>query len=277
MTGDAAPAQWAETAERAARAAGAELMRMRGAPGSVVLKDVRVDVTSSADLAAQRAVTAVIRGAHPDHVVIGEEHDGEQEKKKKATDGPVWFVDPLDGTRNYLNGVGYFCTSVAVTVGSEVVAGAVYDPTHDELYRASRGGGATCNGAALRVSVTPQVSEALVVTQAQSSDPAVIAEFLDLMGVLMNATAGVRFPGAPALVLAHVAAGRYTAYCERVMDPWDVAAGRLLVEEAGGRFTDFHGRPVGTARTDVVASNGLVHDALLATITSRATAEEAAS
>lgn len=266
--------RWADTAERAARAAGAELMRLRGTPVGVTLKDARVDVTSSADLAAQAAVTAVIRRAHPGHVVIGEEHDGERET---ATDGPVWFVDPLDGTRNYLNGVPFFCTSVAVAVGSEVVAGAVYDPTHDELYRASRGGGATCNGAPLRVSETGRIGEALVVTQAQSSDPAVIAAFLDLMGVLMNATAGVRFPGAPALVLAHVAAGRYTAYCERIMDPWDVAAGRLLVEEAGGRFTDFHGRHVGTGLADVVASNGLVHDALLAAITSGTTAEEAAS
>lgn len=252
------PGAWVRTAERAARAAGAELRRLQGAPLDVTLKDARVDVTSSADAAAQRAVTAVVAAAHPDHVVIGEEEGGQP-----PPDRPVWFVDPLDGTRNYLNGVPFFCTSVAVTLGGEVLAGAVYDPSRDELYSAVRGGGATCDGRPLRVSPVDDVARALVVTQAQSADPRVIREFADLMALLMGVCAGVRFPGAPALVLAHVAAGRYGAYVERVMDPWDVAAGRLLVEEAGGRFTDFAGRPVGTGVADVVASNGHVHDALL--------------
>jgi myo-inositol-1(or 4)-monophosphatase len=256
---------WAETAERAARAAGAELLRMQGGPLDVTLKDARVDVTSSADAAAQRAVTAVLTAEYPDHVVIGEEEGGEPDP-----DRPVWYVDPLDGTRNYLNGVPYFCTSVAVTLRGEVLAGAVYDPSRDELYSAVRGGGAWCDGRALRVSPVDDVARALVVTQAQSADPRVIREFADLMALLMGVSAGVRFPGAPALVLAHIAAGRYAAYVERVMDPWDVAAGRLLVEEAGGRVTDFAGRPVGTDLADVVASNGHVHDALLKTLSTLA-------
>jgi myo-inositol-1(or 4)-monophosphatase len=196
--------------------------------------------------------------------VIGEENDSDE--PPAPVDGPVWFVDPLDGTRNYLNGVPYFCTSVAVASDGHVLAGAVYDPSRDELYTATRGRGATCNGKPIRVSSVSAVSEALVVTQAQSADPTVIAEFLELAGLLMNATAGIRFPGAPALVLADIAAGRYTAYVERAMDPWDTAAGRLLVEEAGGRFTDFAGQPVGLGRADVVASNAHVHDALVAAL-----------
>ncbi len=262
---DADAAGWAETAQRAARAGGDVLLDRLGRPADVALKDARVDVTSSVDLAAQHAAVTAIRGAHPDHVVIGEE---DQDVAATATPGtPVWYVDPLDGTRNYLNGVPFFCVSVAVTLGGEVVAGAVFDPTRDELYAAVRGGGATCNGTPLRVSDVESVDRALVVTQAQSSDPAVIAAFTDLMGRLMNVSAGVRFPGAPALVLAHLAAGRYTAYCERSMDPWDIAAGRLLVEEAGGRITDFAGRVPGVdAVADVVVSNGHVHDALLAAL-----------
>ncbi|MQA10192.1 MAG: inositol monophosphatase [Pseudonocardiaceae bacterium] len=253
----------AATAERAARAAGAELLRLQGGPLGVTLKDARVDVTSTADLSAQRAVTDVIGAEYPDHTVIGEEGDGE---RRAPGSGPVWYVDPLDGTRNYLNGVPYFGTSVAVTLDGKVLAGAVYDPSRDELFTATLGHGVTCNGTPLRVSTVPSAAEALVVTQAQSADPAVIAEFLELMGLLMNTTAGVRFPGAPALVLAHIAAGRYTAYVERAMDPWDTAAGRLLVEEAGGRFTDFAGRPVGLGCVDVVASNASVHDELVAAL-----------
>jgi myo-inositol-1(or 4)-monophosphatase len=198
--------------------------------------------------------------------VIGEESD--LDETTPPTDGPVWFVDPLDGTRNYLNGVPYFCTSVAVALDEEVLAGAVYDPSRDQMSTAARGQGATCNGEPLRVSSVSSLAEALVVTQAQSADSAVIAEFLELAGRLMNTTAGFRFPGAPALVLADIAAGRYTAYVERAMDPWDTAAGRLLVEEAGGRFTDFAGRPVGLGRADVVASNAHVHDALIAVLRS---------
>jgi myo-inositol-1(or 4)-monophosphatase len=252
----------AETAQRAARAGGAELLARLGGPLEVTLKDARVDVTSSADLAAQRAVAAVIRAEFPTHRVIGEERD--EDTAAAAPNAPTWYVDPLDGTRNYLNGVRFFCVSVAATRGGVVQAGAVYDPSTDEMFTATRGGGATCNGAPLRVAATTDLAASLVVTQAQSADPAVIAEFTELMGRLMNATGGVRFPGAPALVMAHVAAGRYTAYVERRMDPWDIAAGRLLIAEAGGRISDFGGAPAAVdAVVDLVASNAGVHDALV--------------
>lgn len=259
------PAQLAATAQRAALAGGKVLADRRGQPVEITLKDARVDVTSPVDLAAQRAVAAEIRAVHPDHRVVGEEPDGSLDAGHP--DQPVWYVDPLDGTRNYLNGVGYFCTSVAVAHDGTVLAGAVYDPTADELFTATRGRGAQVNGVPLRVAGTPGIERALLVTQAQSADPAVIAGFAELMATLMNASGGVRFPGAPALVLAHVAAGRYTGYVERTMDPWDVAAGRLLVEEAGGRISDFAGRPAPVDQVvDLVATNGHIHDALLAVL-----------
>ncbi|HSK58159.1 MAG TPA: inositol monophosphatase family protein [Actinomycetospora sp.] len=262
MTVAAERTTWADTAERAARAGGAVLLEHRGRVHDVRLKDARVDVTSSADLAAQDAVTAAIHAEHPDHVVIGEESSG---SAADAGGELRWWVDPLDGTRNYLHGVPFFAVAVSATVAGEAVAAAVYDPLRDELYRAVRGGGATCNGHPLQVASTARAAEALVVVQAQSADPAVIAEFSRLMRAMLTVSAGVRFPGAPALVLAHVAAGHYTAYVERDMDPWDVAGGRLLVEEAGGRVTDFAGcaRDAST-RHDLVASNGLVHDELVA-------------
>ncbi len=261
MTDDLA--RWSATAQRAARAGGAELLARAGGPVEVTLKDARVDVTSSADLAAQRAVASVIRAEFPGHRVVGEERDDEAPDTGDPG-APTWWIDPLDGTRNYLSGVRYYCVSVAVTAGGAVRVGAVYDPSADEMFAATRGGGATCDGTPLRVAEVDDLARALVVTQAQSADPAVIDRFVATMGLLMGATGGVRFPGAPALVLAHVAAGRYTAYVEPTMDPWDVAAGRLLVEEASGRVTDFAGGPADVdAVVDLVASNGAVHDALV--------------
>ena len=152
-------------------------------------------------------------------------------------------------------------------VAGEPACGVVYDPHHDDLYAAERGAGATLDGVPLRVSAVDRLDRALVVAQAQSSDPAVLREFAALVELLMNAARGLRFPGAPALVLALIAAGRLEAYCERAMDPWDIAAGQLLLEEAGGRLTRFDGAAPTTGETgDVVATNGRIHDELLRTL-----------
>jgi myo-inositol-1(or 4)-monophosphatase len=143
----------------------------------------------------------------------------------------------------------------------------VYDPVHEQLFTAGRGRGATVNGAPLRVADTAELRRAVVVCQIQSSDTARIARFVAMFEALMNAAGGVRFPGAPALILSHVAAGHFTAYVERAMPAWDISAGQLILEEAGGRLTDFTGTRVACAAvTDVVASNGPVHDALLAMV-----------
>lgn len=243
----------------AARAGGAVLLATDRTRVEVTLKDARVDVTTSADRASQAAVVRVLRGAFAEHVVVGE--DGTE-------DGPdarhVWYVDGLDGTSNFAHGIPWYCVSVGLRCGGEVVAGAVFDPVHDVLYSAGRGRGATGNGVPLRVEGTDRVERAVVVSQIQSSDRAEIHEFVVLFEALMNAAGGVRFPGAPALILSHIAAGHLTAYVERAMPPWDITAGQLLVEEAGGRLTDFAGaRVAGPGTTDVVATNGAVHDELL--------------
>jgi len=178
---------------------------------------------------------------------------------------PGYFAPVHIGSRAYIDGFPWFATAVAITVGGEPVVAAVYDPLRDELYRAVRGGGATCNGRPLRVAAAEKVAEVVVIVQAQSSDPVVIAEFARLMRAMLTVSAGVRFPGAPALVMAHIAAGHLGGYVERDMNPWDVAGGRLLIEEAGGRVTDFEGRTRdASSRYDVVASNGAVHDELVA-------------
>lgn len=246
-------------AAAAARAGAAVLAATDRHAVDVETKDARVDLTTSADRESQQAVVAILRETYPEHAIVGE--DGTE----PGTDSDhVWYVDGLDGTSNFAYGLPWYCVSVGLRCGDEPVAGAVHDPVHEQVFVAGRGCGATCNGQPLRVSPVDRLGQALAVTQAQSSDPAVIAEFVTLFETLWNTTRGVRVPGAPALILSHLAAGHLTAYCERGMDAWDITAGQLILEEAGGRLTDFTGnRVTSAARTDVVATNGVIHDDLL--------------
>lgn len=229
----------------------------------VTTKDGRVDLSTSAVRASQAAAVAVLRDAYPEHGVIGEDGDLDG-----ADRDHVWLVDGLDGTGNFANGLPRYCVSVALRCresgGDEPVAGAVFDPVHDELFASARGRGSTVNGAPLRVAGTGSLDRAVVASQIQSSDPARIARFATTFETLLNTAGGVRFLGAPALILSHVAAGHLTAYVERAMAAWDISAGQLILEEAGGRLTDLTGTRVASADiTDVVASNGAIHEELL--------------
>jgi myo-inositol-1(or 4)-monophosphatase len=245
----------------AARAGGAVLMkRLRsGADLEVGYKDARANLVTAADREAQRAIAATILALFPDHQVNGEEGTA-----GNAGSSHVWYVDPLDGTTNYTHGLPFFCVSVALRAYGRTVAGVVFDPLHDELYAASSDGGATLNGAPLRVSQTAAVDRALVVAQAQTVDPAEIRAYARLVERLMSVAGGVRSLGSPALTLCAIAAGRLDAYCEYAMDAWDIAAGQLILEQAGGRLTTFDGRPHESAdRADVVASNSRIHHELI--------------
>jgi myo-inositol-1(or 4)-monophosphatase len=247
-------------AEDAARAGGAVLMRWLGGEDlQVAYKDARANLVTVADQQSQEAVTREILAAFPGHVIIGEEGTA-----GTAGSAHEWYVDPLDGTTNYTHGLPFFCVSVALREAGATVAGVIYDPLHDELFSAARGGGAVRNGIALRASATARLERSLVVAQAQSVDPAQIRAYAVLVERLMHVAGGVRSLGSPALTLCAIAAGRLEAYCEYAMDAWDIAAGQLILEEAGGRMTTFTGAPHASAdRADVVASNGLIHDELI--------------
>ena len=245
----------------AARAGGAVLMQRlhAGADLEIGYKDARANIVTAADREAQRAVTATILATFPRHLVNGEEGTA-----GNPSSSHVWYVDPLDGTTNYAHGVPFFCVSVALRSYGRTVAGAVYDPLHDELYAAGPEGGATLNGAPLRVSETAALDRSLIVAQAQTVDPEEIRAYARLVERLMLAAGGVRSLGSPALTLCAIAAGRLEAYCEYAMDAWDIAAGQLILEQAGGTLTLFDGRPHQSAeRADVVASNGHIHSDLI--------------
>ena len=244
----------------AARAGGAAVMRRRRGAGDLEIryKDARANLVTLADTDSQRAVTATIHATFPWHAVIGEEGTSGDPGADRA-----WYVDPLDGTTNFSHGLPFFCVSVALRAYGATVAGAVYDPVHDEMFAASAGGGATLNGERLRVSAVSRLDRALVVAQAQTVDPDEIRAYARLVERLMSVTGGVRSLGSPALTLCHIAAGRLDAYCEYTMDAWDILAGQLILTEAGGLLTLFSGQPHATAdRADVIASNGYIHPAL---------------
>ncbi len=190
-------------AAAAARAGGAAVMRrLRAADLEISYKDARANLVTVADTESQRAVTATIRATFPHHAVIGEEGTSGDPGANR-----VWYVDPLDGTTNFSHGLPFFCVSVALREYGKTVAGAVYDPVHEELFTASAGGGATLNGAPLRVSAVTRLDRALAVAQAQTVDPGEIRAYAALVERLMSVAGGVRSFGSPALTLCAIAAG----------------------------------------------------------------------
>ena len=247
-------------AAAAARAGGAVLLaRWQSGDLQVAYKDARANLVTVADRESQRAVTETILAAFPDDAI-----DGEEGTAGNAAADSVWYVDPLDGTTNYTHGLPFFCVSVARRRHGRTVAGAVYDPVRDEMFAAAAGAGAAVNGHPLRVSAVTRLDRALVVAQAQSVDEDEIRAYAALAERLMRVSGGVRSLGSPALTLCAIAAGRLDAYCEYAMDAWDIAAGQLILQEAGGTLTLFDGGPHVTAdRADVVASNGAIHAELI--------------
>lgn len=249
-----------DVAVEAARAAGAVLLEGRERELEIHEKDgSRTSIVTWADLRSQEEVVRVLRAAYPEHAVVGEEGPAGD---PGATH--VWFVDPLDGTTNYAHGFPFYCVSVALRDPGGIALGVVYDPFHEDLFVATRGGGATHNGRPLAVSRIRDLRGSLLATHVQSDDPSVLDRYARRARRFVGVARDHRATGAPALVLAYVACGRLDGFCEEQMSPWDTLAGTLLVEEAGGRVTTFDGasRPL-DGHSDILASNGPLHDRLL--------------
>jgi myo-inositol-1(or 4)-monophosphatase len=188
------------------------------------------DVLTEADGAVERLITGRIAEAFPDDTCVGEEGGG-------AYTSQVWVIDPIDGTANFARGVAHFCVSIAFVRDGQPVIGAIYAPMSGELFAARRGAGATVNGRALHVSRTTDIREAMVEVGWSPRRP--MPDHLALLQRVTATGAGFRRGGSGALGLAYVAAGRSDGYCELHMHPWDVLAGLIMVEEAGGRTSDF--------------------------------------
>jgi myo-inositol-1(or 4)-monophosphatase len=215
--------------EDAARAGGRQLLAWLGRFG-VQEKGVR-DFVTDADHASQEAIRRVVAARFPEHEFVGEEHALEVLPESGAS--MTWIVDPLDGTTNYVHGYPHYAVSVAVARGSELLAGVVFDPVAEKCFVARSGGGAWCDGVRLKVSETRRVSEALVAVSLPARVKREDTDFLDFVEAVLLCQ-GVRRSGSAALNLAYVASGTLDAFWAAHIHPWDVAAGALLVREAGG-------------------------------------------
>jgi len=246
-----------EVALRAAKEAGAILREGLQQARVIEYKGVK-NIVTDMDRRSEEAIAALVQRELPGHSLVSEEGT-----RLQGDSGYRWFVDPLDGTTNYAHGYPCFSVSIGVERDGELVYGVVYDPNLEELFTAEREGGAFLNGKRLRVSAISKLSDALLAT-GFSPDVATAEENnLDHFANFMKRAQAVRRPGSAALDLCYVAAGRFDGFWELRLSPWDVAAGSLMVTEAGGRVTDIRGQPLRLSKPQIVASNGLLHDEML--------------
>jgi myo-inositol-1(or 4)-monophosphatase len=213
------------------------------------------DFVSNADIKADRTIKEELKKARPAFGFLMEE-SGEE-----AGSDPDhrWIVDPLDGTTNFLHGIPHFCISIALEAKGEILAGVVLDPVKDELFWAEKGAGAFLNDRRMRVSGRKNLNESLLATGIPFRGHGHIERFQRQIDKAMRETAGVRRFGAAALDLAYVAAGRYEGFWEEFLSPWDMAAGIVLVREAGGYVTDLKGRQTMLASGEIIATNNSLH------------------
>jgi myo-inositol-1(or 4)-monophosphatase len=216
-----------------------------------------VDLVTEADTASEHLIVSRLRATWPGHDIVGEEGT-------RDTHGGSfrWYVDPLDGTTNFAHGYPVFCVSMGLEFEGELIAGIIYDPTRNELFSGAKGHGATLNGCPIHVSKTATLSESILGTGFPSfkrhKNPNI--HFYHQITLCSH---GIRRAGSAALDLANVASGRYDAYWEFNLNPWDTTAGVLLVQEAGGTVTRFDGTPFNVDSRETLASNTVIHEELI--------------
>ncbi|MDJ0854876.1 MAG: inositol monophosphatase family protein [Desulfobacterales bacterium] len=219
-----------------------------------------IDLVTEVDREAEALIVATIRRCFNDHAILAEERGQEQGRQDR-----LWIVDPLDGTTNFAHGVKSCCVSIAFAVDGETLLGVVLDPFANELFVARKGGGAWRNGRTASVSHIGAMPDSLLATGFPYNirDREVMAATMSRLRRCLAASQGIRRKGSAALDLCHVAAGRFEAFWEQNLKPWDTAAGVLMVTEAGGRVTDFDGRDYDRNGNAIVASNGKIHVPML--------------
>lgn len=262
---DPVPPQYLATAIEAVIHAGDVQMSRFGTDMRVDKKGA-IDLVTEIDLQIEREFRATIAERFPDHVVLGEEFSTSGDRD--STPPFCWVFDPVDGTTNYAHGLPIFCSSLALEIDGEIAVGAVYDPTRRELFTAERGQGAWLNGKPLRVSAADTLIDSLLVTGFHYGIHRDPEELVSLFREFITRSRAVRRLGSAALDMCYVAAGRFDGYWESKIQPWDVAAGALIVTEAGGRVTAVTGEPFRSRAGSVLASNGPIHDLMLEVITS---------
>jgi myo-inositol-1(or 4)-monophosphatase len=261
-----------EVFERVARAAVEEASAMllatwRGAK-TIEYKGA-VDIVTDTDRAVESAIVARLSAAFPDHVMVAEEAASTVTIARPSGDRYVWYLDPLDGTTNFAHAYPQFAVSLALGRGDDLLFGIVHDPIRGETFIGERDRGASLNGEPIAVSSVDRLDAALLATGFPYDRRERLDDYLGYFADFVRRAQGVRRNGSAALDLCYVACGRLDGFWEWKLQPWDTAAGALIVREARGRVTNFRGGPFDPFGTQTLASNGVLHDAMIETLQAR--------
>jgi len=226
------------------------------------------DLVTEVDKGSEKLIRKLIHTYFPTHAILGEEGVEPSAEaigsavEEASREEYVWIVDPIDGTTNFVHGLPFFSVSLALAHRGEVIVGVVYDPSRDELFVAEKGKGAYVHGRRMTVSPEETLADSLIATGFPNDRERTLPEALRQLSAVAPHIRNIRAGGSAALHLAYVAAGRLSGFWEANLNAWDTAAGILLVQEAGGRVSDFEGRPFTLSTRDIVATNGRIHGAL---------------
>jgi len=253
---------------RVVAAAGARL-KVAWGESKIIEHKGAIDIVTETDRAVEAFVTGELRAAFPDHLIVAEEASAGSVLRSPPADRYVWYLDPLDGTTNFAHAHPHFAVSLALARGGDVWLGVVHDPVRHETFLARRGGGATLNDQAIRVSAVDDLDQGLVGTGFPYDRREHLDFYLGFLADFMRRAQGVRCAGSAALDLCYVACGRLDGFWEWKLKPWDTAAGALIVAEAGGAMSDFRGGPFELFGTQTLASNGRLHAALVRLLSER--------
>ena len=253
-------------AVKAARRAGSIITRASEDIGSLTINDKGFnDFVSEVDLASENEIIRILKAAYPDHAFLGEESGLSNESDN------IWIIDPLDGTTNFLHGFPQYCVSIALEQKGEITQAVIYDPNRNDLFTASKGQGAYLNQRRIRVSTKSKLKESILGTGFPFRDFQHLPTYLKIFEELVRGTSGIRRPGSAALDLAYVAAGWFDGFFEINLSKWDIAAGGLLVREAGGIVSDFSEKEGWLESGNIVAANAKVYSPLIKIIQSHIT------
>ncbi len=251
-------------AVQAAREAGELIREHAGRMGAMDVRAKGVnDLVTDVDEAVQALIIRTLQKTFPQALFLAEEGDQHSLREDRRLQ---WIIDPIDGTTNFMHGVPPYAVSIALRDGGELAVGVVLDAASGELFTAVRGGGLHVNGEVRRVSDTARLKDGLITTGFPYRELSHIDHYLGVLGEFMRRSRGVRRPGSAAIDLAYVAAGRFDGFFETGLQPWDVAAGTLLVQEAGGRVTAYRREPDPVFDQQILATNGAIHAEMLAVL-----------
>ena len=242
--------------------AGGKILKASIGERNVVAKKSELSLVTASDEASEKAILKLIRRRFPDHSILSEE-SGEAGRSSAASCGGRWIIDPLDGTTNFAHTYPVACVSIAYEENGKILLGGVYDPFREELFFAEKGEGAVLNGKPIRISPAKSLSESLLATGFPYDRRERPDDYLRIFKDFLMKVHGIRRTGAAALDLCYVACGRFDGFWEFQLNPWDKAAAMLVIEEAGGRLSNFSGDPLTLEDMQNVATNSLIHGEML--------------